>query len=189
MFNAYLRVRPQRLPTVPLLSRSYASPKQRGREPGDQRVEIMKRALYPPTTEGGRRGPSPTGVHRSDVYTVLNAVIPSAEAHETITRAWMLHRRQVREAREEDMRRKFECMKQALDELKKVDEKLYRIATYKPSLRKLSYAEREAMKDVKGVNARRAIEAKNEGLFPRELRIPTDTPSRQGWNHDWKAMD
>ncbi|KZT55432.1 putative mitochondrial aconitate hydratase [Calocera cornea HHB12733] len=191
MFNTYLRVRPQRVLAIPsVLTRSYAAKARTGkrgeRPTGDQRINIMKHALYPPVPMG-RKGPSPIGTYRSDVRKLLEVVIPGAEVHETITRAWMLHQRELREAREEDLRRKFECMKEALDELERVDDKLYKMAIYKPNVRKLTEEEREAMKGVRGHAARRAVEAKNERLFPRELRLPTDTPRRDGWDHDWKA--
>ncbi|EJU00062.1 hypothetical protein DACRYDRAFT_90110 [Dacryopinax primogenitus] len=189
MFNVNVRVLPPRLVhTIPLLLRTYAAPARNVRDTSDPRVEIMKRALYPPTLDR-KQDTSPTGLHRSDVNTLLDVAVPSAEAHETITRAWLLYQRQQRDARDADMGRKFDSMLAALDELKMCDEKLYRLAVYKPNMRKLSPEERDAMKGLKSSAARRAIEARNESLFPRELRIPTDTPSRKGWDHNWTPSE
>lgn len=48
-------------------------------------------------------------------------------------------------------------MREACEELSRVDPRLYRIATSKKAV----------------------------GYFPIEMRIPTDTPPRDGWNHGW----
>lgn len=29
---------------------------------------------------------------------------------------------------------------------------------------------------------------KVEGFFPREMRLPTDTPGKDGWNYNWKYV-
>lgn len=78
--------------------------------------------------------------------------------HWTIHRAWEIYKHKLKALRERELERQWIKMQQACDELKRVDEKLFRIAT-----------------STKGV-----------GEFPLELRFPTDTPSRKGWNEGWK---
>jgi len=78
--------------------------------------------------------------------------------HWTIHRAWQLFMRQQRVSREQELERQYNKIRDACEELAKTDERLYRIAIAK-----------------KGVQT-----------FPIEMRIPTDTPTRTGWNHSWK---
>lgn len=148
---------------------------------GDPKNEIIRRALYPSNI---RNGPSPTGTWRPDVGRRLQRAIPSVQAHETIERAWLLHRRHVRRQRQAELERKFECMKRAIEVLREVDPKLYLEANKEEDPRVRSKAEVELAKTLKGPE-RKALEARVRGLFPRELRIPSDTPSRDGWNYDW----
>jgi len=76
-------------------------------------------------------------------------------------------------------------MKRAMDHLEKTDGRLYRIATSKPDIRAMDQTTAESLKEYRGVE-KRALEARIEGLFPRDMRVPTDTPSRDGWNYDWE---
>jgi large subunit ribosomal protein L40 len=149
---------------------------------GDPKLENMRAALYPPTRLD--RSTAPTGLHRPDAPAALERVITSPEAHETIQRAWVVWSKNKRDAREAELKRKFECMKRAMDDLEQTDATLYRIATSKPDPRAVDQETAESLKEYRGAE-RRALEARVEGLFPRDLRIPTDTPSRDGWNYDW----
>ena len=45
----------------------------------------------------------------------------------------------------------------------------------------------EALKD-KPSAEKRAIESHIRGLFPTELKVPTDTPSQEGWQHEWRPL-
>ncbi|KAG8686916.1 hypothetical protein FRC09_013842 [Ceratobasidium sp. 395] len=182
--------------TRPTLLRSYATNAPSGKgggggrpepAPADPRNDIIRRTLYPVERShkiiSGDRA-SPTGVHRPDVELALNRAIPSAEAHETIERAWKLHVRERRERREEELKRKYESMVKAVEVLRKLDPVSYAEATRGVDSRRLSEAERERMKEMKR-GVRKKAESRIEGLFPREMRIPTDTPRRDGWNHGW----
>ncbi|KAI5998019.1 hypothetical protein EDD15DRAFT_2386797 [Pisolithus albus] len=108
-----------------------------------------------------RNRPSPTGSWRPD-------------RTETIERAWKLYQRHLRKKRDAELERKFECMRKAVAELEDIDPTLFREAnkTEDPRARK-----------------RRAIESRVRGLFPRELKVPTDTPSKDGWQHEWRPFD
>lgn len=151
---------------------------------GDPKKEIIRKALYPGNI---RSRASPTGTWRPDVARALQHAIPSVQAHHTIERAWLLHRRHLRKRREAELARKFECMKQAMQELERVDSRLYMEANKPEDPRGRSTVEMELAKTLKSSEVR-TMEARVRGLFPRELRIPTDTPSRTGWNYEWKPF-
>ncbi|KAF8468965.1 mitochondrial ribosomal protein L28-domain-containing protein [Kalaharituber pfeilii] len=80
--------------------------------------------------------------------------------HWTIHRAWQLYQRKLRTQRELELERQYNKIRDACEELARTDQRLFRIATAK-----------------KGV-----------GYFPVEMRIPTDTPSREGWNYGWRRQ-
>ncbi|RDB28771.1 54S ribosomal protein L28, mitochondrial [Hypsizygus marmoreus] len=151
---------------------------------GDPKKEIIRKALYPGNI---RNRASPTGTWRPDVGRALQYAIPSVQAHHTIERAWLLHKRHVRKQREAELARKFECMRRAMEELERVDSRLYMEANKQEDPRARTDAERELAKTLKTTEVR-TLEARIRGLFPRELRIPTDTPPRSGWNYEWKPF-
>jgi len=101
----------------------------------DPRLENLRVALYPRTR--AERGEAPTGVRRPDVVAALERTLPSSsststESHETITRAFKLFARRKRILREEELHRKFECMKAAMTELERDLLFWYRSAKVKP---------------------------------------------------------
>jgi len=88
--------------------------------------------------------------------------------HWTIHRAWLLHQRKVREARERELMRMQQGMFEACEELRK---------TSGPGTRAEGYLYRVAM-EKKGVYGPRGI--------PIEYaRLQTETPAREAWNHSW----
>lgn len=151
---------------------------------GDPKKEIIRRALYPNNI---RNKATPTGTWRPDVGRALQHAIPSVQAHNTIERAWLLHQRHIRKKRDAELARKFECMRRAMEELEKIDSRLYMEANKQEDPRARSEAELQLMRTQKG-SEKKALDARIRGLFPRELRIPTDTPSRNGWNYEWKPL-
>ncbi|EGO31100.1 hypothetical protein SERLADRAFT_364842 [Serpula lacrymans var. lacrymans S7.9] len=151
---------------------------------GDPKKEILRRVLYPSNI---RNKPTPIGTWRPDVGRALQRAIPSVQAHETIERAWLLHQRHQRKKREAELARKLECMKQAMIELEGIDSRLYMEANKHEDPRRRSEVEVEMMKSMSEPE-KRAMESRARGLFPRELRIPTDTPPRAGWNYEWKPF-
>jgi len=74
-----------------------------------------------------------------------------------------------------------------MEELEKIDSRLYMEANKQEDPRARSAAEMQLAKTLKG-SEQKTMEARIRGLFPRELRIPTDTPSRNGWNYEWKPF-
>jgi large subunit ribosomal protein L40 len=151
---------------------------------GDPKLELLRRSLYPSNIKNRS---SPTGTWRPDVAKALQRAIPSVQAHHTIERAWLLHQRHLRKKRDAELARKFECMKNAMKVLAEVDPHLYVEANKREDPRGRSDEELELLKSIKG-SEKRALEARIRGLFPRELRIPTDTPPRDGWNYEWKPF-
>ncbi|KAF8245284.1 hypothetical protein K440DRAFT_634806 [Wilcoxina mikolae CBS 423.85] len=117
--------------------------KSKGGPQGDPRVRMIRYFLFHPAKHTPR--PLKFGTMR-----MLR--------HWTIHRAWQLFKNAERVARERELERQYNKIRDACEELAKTDERLYRVALGK----------------------------KEVGTFPIELRIPTDTPPRKGWNHEWK---
>lgn len=147
----------------------------------DPRSDIIRRVLYPSNL---RNRASPTGGWRPDVARRLQRAIPSVQAHETIERAWLLHQRHIRRGRQAELDRKFQSMRTAMEKLHELEPKLYQAANELEDPRARSEEETELLQTMKGPE-KKAAEARIRGLFPREIRVPTDTPSREGWNYTW----
>lgn len=150
----------------------------------DPKKEVIRRALYPSNI---RNRATPVGTWRPDVGQAIQSAVPSVQAHNTIERAWLLHKRQTRKHREAELSRKFECMKKAMEELEKIDTRLYMEANRQEDPRARTTAEMQLAKSLRSSELR-ALEARIRGLFPRELRIPTDTPPLSGWKYEWKPI-
>jgi large subunit ribosomal protein L40 len=144
----------------------------------------LHKALYPPNVDNK---PTPTGTWRLDVARAIQIAVPSKQAHETIERAWLLYQRHERWKREEELARKYQCMTRAMDELEKIDPHLFKEANRSEDPRQRGIAETVSGKTLRGVE-KKALESRLPGLFPRELRVPTDTPARSGWNYDFKPI-
>lgn len=140
----------------------------------DPRLAPLKKAFHPL----GRN-------YRQNLQLALHRAIPSVEAHETIERAWKLHQRHKREDQLAELSAMHARMQEAVEELKSVDDRLFHWATVPRDQRRLIKPEAEALRGTKG-SVRKALEARIEGLIPRELRVPTETPSANGWDYDWK---
>lgn len=151
---------------------------------GDPKKDLMRRALYPSNI---RNRSTPVGTWRPDVARALQRAIPSKQAHETIERAWSLFNRHLRWKREAELARKFACMKKAMGELEKIDSRLYMEANKPEDPRGWTPADLEKANSMRG-SEKKAFEWRIRGLFPRELRLPTDTPSRDGWDYQWKPL-
>ncbi|PWZ02253.1 putative mitochondrial aconitate hydratase [Testicularia cyperi] len=165
----------------------------------DARTEAIKKIVYPPA-------PSSAKDRAARSATSASAVLPfpaevSEEVHSTITRAWLLFQRTQREALEERLNKKHARLREALEDLRLEDPRLFAAATYRVAPNKRSPAEQRKLVQLglvslpgaaarpdapTGAEARRLAKAvaggaRLEGLFPREWRIPTQTPSRTVW--------
>jgi large subunit ribosomal protein L40 len=126
--------------------------------------------------------------------------------HWTIARAWSLYQRQVRTARELELERQYNSMRFACEELREIGNgniftkplplPAAESKTLSPEQKALLKQDVEVVlvdKAGKKLDAGRlfrvAMEKKGmtrDLVFPIEQRIPTDTPGREGWNHEWK---
>lgn len=176
------------LPKTPLSSfqtqQRFASAKKKGAKGKlDPRLDNIRRALYPATRKD--KTENPAAVLRKDFREALARVIPSnPEVHETIEAAWQLHQRSIRNRREEELGRKMACMRAAMDELQNNYPALYKEARKRVDPRSYTPEEEALYKQYRGLS-RKALESRQENMFPREMRIPVDTPGRDGWNYDW----
>jgi large subunit ribosomal protein L40 len=164
-----------------------ASGKKKKKGMVDPRLDNLRVALYPRTRT--ERGEAPTGVHRPDVVAAVERALQVSggkEAHETITRAWQLFARRVRMQREHALARKSACMHAAMRELERAHPLWYAAAARPPpDPRAVPAADEAEFRTYRGP-ARLAVEARSvEGFFPREMRVPVDTPPRDGWRYDW----
>lgn len=75
-----------------------------------------------------------------------------------------------------------------MQELEEIDPALFKEANRREDPRARSVVEMEMLKTCSNAE-KRAIESRVKGLFPRELKVPTDTPSKEGWPHDWKPFN
>lgn len=150
---------------------------------GDPKKRILQRMLYP---RNGPRDESPIGTYRVDAKLAMRRVVQNVEVHETIERAWLLHQRHQRQARQAELQRKWDSMHAAMEELRHFDNERYMDINIIEDPRARDRAEQAVLKNLKGPE-RQFIEGRIRGLFPRELRIPTNTPARTGWNHEWRS--
>ncbi|KII94021.1 hypothetical protein PLICRDRAFT_36249 [Plicaturopsis crispa FD-325 SS-3] len=150
---------------------------------GDPKKDILRRVLYPSNI---RNTATPTGTWRPDVELALQRAIPSVQAHDTIERAWLLYKRHLRKSRDAELARKFDCMHRAMEELRSIDMELYKEANRQEDPRARTKDEVERLPTMRA-SEKKALDARIRGLFPRELRPPSDTPPRDGWNYDYKT--
>ncbi len=125
----------------------------------------------------------------------------SEEVHSTITRAWLLFQRTQREELAERLDKKHARLREALLDLRATEPRLYAAATYRVAPNKRSPREHRKLVELglvtlpgaqpkadapTGAEARRLVKAvaggaRLEGLFPREMRVPTNSPPRKVW--------
>ncbi|KAI1794006.1 hypothetical protein LXA43DRAFT_999314 [Ganoderma leucocontextum] len=173
MSSSLLALSKQRLSLrVSQTSVRYAGRQESGGEPKN---DIIRRALYPSNI---RNRPSPLGSWRPDVG--RRHTRPSSARG-------FLHQRHVRRARASELQRKFESVRGAMETLRLVAPNLYEEANKEEDPRARSPAETGLLKKLKGPE-KKAVEARIRGLFPRELRMPTDTPPRNGWTYDFTPV-
>ncbi|KAI9489781.1 mitochondrial ribosomal protein L28-domain-containing protein [Zychaea mexicana] len=110
---------------------------------GDSRMELIRRVLF----ESPNREPT------------IKLEGEALEQHETIERAWKLHKMRQREQRQQTLERQFRSVHAAMSELEKTSDRLFKGAIVKS--RHITY--------------------------PKQSKIPTETPSNQGWDYSYKA--
>ncbi|KAL1916015.1 mitochondrial 54S ribosomal protein mL40 [Calcarisporiella thermophila] len=124
------------------LTRPYsAQPQSKDKQSSDSRNDLIQRVLY-------EAPPRPT----------LQLSEEDLLRHDTIERAWKLVQSKRREARQMELERKFRMQREAMLELERTDERLFRGALVKD----------------------------RQAVFPVQLKSATETPSPTGWNYEWK---
>ncbi|KAG0140744.1 hypothetical protein CROQUDRAFT_52774 [Cronartium quercuum f. sp. fusiforme G11] len=138
---------------------------------GSDRTETIRKMLYEQAEDPDRR------IER------LEAVVPSPDVHETIHRAWQLRLRRKRENMESRLEAQYISMDRALEALRTTDVSLY-LRTLKDSDGNMARLENVGARTLGTLNAT----GKLPGLFPRQMRIPTETEPVNGkvWEHEWK---
>ncbi|KAI8972350.1 mitochondrial ribosomal protein L28-domain-containing protein [Pilobolus umbonatus] len=133
------------LRTSPFIRRSFYQFNQIRLEStgGDTRIEAIRRVLF----ESSQRPKT------------LSLEGEALEEHETIERAWKLHKMRQREHRQRSLEHQFRAMNMAMTELEKTSDRLFKGALVKS--RHMTY--------------------------PKQAKIPTETPSTQGWDYAYKA--
>lgn len=165
-----------------LSTRSYASGPPAGFKGNnefvtDNKSEQLLHMLYPQNIpQPSTNRTSPSIGHRDDVQNSVDAVYPGLEVHETITRAFNVLQRSEQDARTKDLNNRDRRLREALSKLEETHFELWEKAVARPQ--KISTAR---------VGKKKAQTMRIPGLFPRDLRAPTETPRNVIWNHDWKA--
>ncbi|KAI7866539.1 hypothetical protein BDF14DRAFT_1875229 [Spinellus fusiger] len=81
------------------------------------------------------------------------------EQHETIERAWKLHTMRKREQKQQSLERQFRAMHHAMTELENTSDRLFKGALVKS----------------------------RHTTYPKQAKIPSETPSTNGWDYAYKA--
>ena len=72
--------------------------------------------------------------------------------------------------------------------LEEIDPILFKKANKREDLRARSLVEMETLKD-KPSTKKQAIESCIQGLFPTKLKVLTNTPLQEGWQHERRPFD
>ncbi|KAJ3281554.1 39S ribosomal protein L28, mitochondrial [Borealophlyctis nickersoniae] len=127
---------------------------------GDARYALIRDMLYNrsvPTTK-------PADPARITLATATTPLPQPATAsqdtiqHDAIERAWALVKQKEAVERVKEVRAKYTAMRLAMEELERTDARLFEAA---------ARVDKEEVK-----------------VFPRTLRVPTETPPAKGWNYD-----
>ncbi|KAI8098937.1 mitochondrial ribosomal protein L28-domain-containing protein [Halteromyces radiatus] len=110
---------------------------------GDNRLEVIRRVLF----ESPQR-PS-----------IVSLEGEALQQHDTIERAWKLHTMRERERKQRTLEKQFRSLHQAMSELEKTSDRLFKGAIVKS--RHITY--------------------------PKQAKIPTETPPTQVWDYNYKA--
>jgi hypothetical protein len=108
----------------------------------------------------------------------LKAAVPNLEVHDTIDRAWKLHQRKAREAHSANLKARYDSLQHAMLELQQASPRLFDAAAA-PADNVPSGTKAE-----EGKVASR--QGRIPGLFPRQLRVPTETVGKGAFDEAWE---
>jgi large subunit ribosomal protein L40 len=191
-------------------SSSSASSKKKAAPEADAEASQQQRVFVTTLHEASKtHASSPTGTYHPQMLDRLTHILlPSPDAdparaketHETITRAHLVSKRLERESRDRALRAKEASLKRACDALRAISEsssnrsvkRLYEAAMYQPDVRNRNSASPtpEVAEGKKlSLAERKYYEARIEGMFPREMKVPRDTwPNGERWDYGWKRV-
>jgi len=128
-----------------------------GEAGSESKSEALRKYLYGDDASARK-------AHDLERFEALTKVIPDLEVHETIVRAWQLHKRHLREEHEQEIERRYASMQGAIVELEKTSKPLFDAAVHGPKF--------STVRGTKGEAGKRAsAEGRIEGLFPRQLPV------------------
>ncbi|KAJ3023669.1 hypothetical protein HKX48_001893 [Thoreauomyces humboldtii] len=138
-----------------------AAKKAKDATTADKRYQLIREMLYDRTvpTTPARPVKLPTAESVSCPVVIGDSTVAQMD---TIERAWAMEKQKEAAAKVAELRDMYESMREAMVQLEKTDVRLF-----------------EAAK----VGAAR----KDVTVFPRRLRVPTETPPIDGWDYDMKA--
>ncbi|WVO18362.1 hypothetical protein L204_106077 [Cryptococcus depauperatus] len=197
----FFSLRPLALSARPILRRGYAASAGGNphlTHPTDSRSQQLREMLYPSDSYSPTSS-TPTGTYHPDYLERLQTVVPSAEAYETIERAWQLYQRERREARKVALNAKYQSMVRACDELEQITNPanggpenaegkgaLYHRLVYDESVAQARQAQKKG-EQPKGrkTSEQKWLDSRAQGLVPRESWIPVENRGK-GWDYDWQ---
>ncbi|KAI9095214.1 mitochondrial ribosomal protein L28-domain-containing protein [Phlyctochytrium arcticum] len=151
------------LPTLSRNATTGTTKKVKDTTSADQRYQLIQDILYDknvPTTPA-RPIPAPS-VHSFTHAVATHPSNPEAVKQDTIERAWALHKEREAVAKVAEVRAIYESMRAAMEELEKVDKRLFEAAKV-------------------------GTDPEEVTVFPRRLRVPTETPPVDGWDYEMKT--
>lgn len=102
--------------------------------------------------------------------------------HWTIHRAWKLHQANIRTKRQTELAQQYQSMKNACEALRLID----RQGLTAEERSNLGMQEAQA-EEVGKLYRKAMLKTRIWDNIPIEYaKIQTDTPPREGWNHEWK---
>lgn len=178
---------------APRLARAYAAASSGSapvahEAPGDAKLDVIRSTLYPRDSIAPTSA-SPVGSRHPNHVQRLEYVLPSEEAHETVERAWALLRRRERQARDKALRAKYSAMVDACDELDRLTVEMDNRKLYDRAMARMNHGAAAFYATLQFEGQKRSlksqwVEARPEGLVPRETWVPTETRGK-GWKYDW----
>jgi large subunit ribosomal protein L40 len=127
---------------------------------------------------------APWQPRRPDSAKALAAVLPPDQAsaiHSTIAHAELTFRQQASESHRLALKQKHDLLFAASEELRCSYPGWYALAS-EGGPGESQDGMKNVLRPVEGSSQGRV-----EGLFPIEMRVPTDTPGRDGWDYSWQA--
>ncbi|KAJ3159542.1 hypothetical protein HDU86_001551 [Geranomyces michiganensis] len=141
--------------------RAQGSSKVKDALSGDKRYQLLRTILYDkdvPTTPA-------KPVRPLTAQLVSNPIATRREQDakvDAIERAWAVEKHKEAAAKTKELRGMYESMRLAMEELERTDSRLFEAAKV-------------------GADREQVV------VFPRRLRVPTETPPLDGWDYEMKA--